>query len=180
MYPVQYLSSQEQSSLGELSYYNAKTFLLWWFPSERTWEGKAPTNTICHIHNPRFFFCWPLYILYCKHFQRHFQDTSSVTLGHVCLFSRKKRKHRQRVMVFEVKMKANNEGREEVVRHINFSVLPGKRQVFKEGNTHILHFESSHQHWVKTSKCLCVGFLKGKLIFLFSLFLLHMGRSSFP
>lgn len=58
----------------------------------------------------------------------------------------KKRKHRQRVMVFEVKMKANNEGRKEVVRYINFSVLPGKRQVFKEGNTHILHFESSHQH----------------------------------
>lgn len=92
----------------------------------------------------------------------------------------KKRTHRQRIMAFEIKMKANNEGREEVVRYGNFSVLPEKRQVFKEGNTHTLLFESSHQHWIKTSKCLCVGFLKGKLISLFSLILLHVGRSSFP
>lgn len=63
-----------------------------------------------------------------------------------------------------------------MVRYVNFSFFSVKSQFFKETNTCILHFESSYQHWVNTSKYLCVGFLKGNLITFFSLFLLHMGQ----
>ena len=43
----------------------------------------------------------------------------------------------------------------------HLQVSSEKRRVFKEINMCcVLHFESGYQHWVKTSKCLCVGFLK--------------------
>lgn len=111
-----YLSSQEQSGLRELNYYYAEKFYSGDPPRSMHRKVKPPltqhvTSTIPGFSSADLFKSFVVSTL------GDIFRICSLPLWDASAYSlEKKRKHRQREGVFEIKVKANREGREDVGR----------------------------------------------------------------